>query len=337
MKILVSSHAFAPSIGGIETVSGLLAAEFVRRGHEVTIVTQTSDEDGNRFPFPVFRQPSFRELFRLVSRCDVFWQNNLSLRALWPAVLLRKPVVITHAGSYAREPKGLEILQRLKHFVVSHTTSVAISEFVAAAFKTNSIIIPNPYDARLFTDGSPVADRPGDLIFLGRLVTEKGLDILLESLGYLRAQGVSPHLTVVGSGPELATMQEMVTKLGLLDQVAFAGPKSDVALVEILRQHKILVIPSRYDEPFGVVALEGIACGCVAVGSSGGGLPGAIGPCGVTFPNGDARALAGILDRLLRQPNECSQLTAKAAQHLAKFHPAVIASAYLALFQSKLR
>ena len=104
----------------------------------------------------------------------------------------------------------------------------------------------------------------------------------------------------------------------------------------LLQEHKILVIPSRYDEPFGVVALEGIACGCVAVGSVGGGLPEAIGPCGLTFPNGDAAALAQALEQLLRQPNEQRRLVANAPQHLAKFHPATIAEAYLALFRSKL-
>jgi len=129
----------------------------------------------------------------------------------------------------------------------------------------------------------------------------------------------------------------MAERLGLGDQVYFTGSKRGKELAEILQQHKILVVPSRYDEPFGVVALEGIACGCVVVGSSGGGLPEAIGPCGMTFPNGDAKALAGILAHLLRQPNECSRLAGKAAEHLAQFHPTVIANAYLTLFESKLR
>ncbi len=118
--------------------------------------------------------------------------------------------------------------------------------------------------------------------------------------------------------------------------MTFAGPKSGAELVNLLQEHKILVIPSRYDEPFGVVALEGIACGCIAVGSSGGGLPEAIGPCGVTFPNGDADALGQVLEKLLRAPEERQRLAANAPQHLAKFHAAVVAEAYLALFRAKL-
>ncbi|MGI8435967.1 MAG: glycosyltransferase, partial [Chthoniobacterales bacterium] len=104
MKILISSHAFAPSIGGIETVSALLADEFVRLGHEVAVVTQTSGESETSFPYRVFRKPSLGDLRRALRGSDVFWQNNMSLRTLWPALLQRVPIVITHQGSYCRLP-----------------------------------------------------------------------------------------------------------------------------------------------------------------------------------------------------------------------------------------
>ena len=336
MKILISSHAFAPSIGGIETVSGLLAQEFVRLGHAVTVLTQTPAAGGAEFVCPVIRHPSLGELMRAIRWCDVFWQSNLSLRTIWPALLLRKPVVITHHGSYCRRPSGLDLVLRLKHAVVKRTASVAISRHVAACFETSSVVIPDPYDARKFADSSPPTERSADLIFLGRLVSEKGIDLLLEALALLRARSLTPHLTIVGSGPELSTLRQMAERLDLGQQVTFAGPKRDAELVDLLREHKILVIPSRYDEPFGVVALEGIASGCAVVGSSGGGLPEGIGPCGIIFPNGDAQALAEALEKLLHRPDERGRLTANAPQHLPKFHPAVIAEAYLALFRAQL-
>ena len=336
MKILISSHAFAPSIGGIETVSALLADEFSRLGHPITLVTQTPAERADDFGYPVLRQPSMGELCNAIRGCDLFWQNNLSLRTLWPALLMSKPVVITHQGSYCRVPSGVDLVQRLKHTVVGQTTSVAISEAVAACFATDSTVIHNPYDARTFFFATSSEERPADLIFLGRLVSEKGVDILLEALAALRTRGLSPTLTIVGAGPELSAMQEMAAALRLHDQVTFAGPKRGEELVALLRRHRILVVPSRSDEPFGVAALEGIACGCVVVGSQGGGLPEAIGPCGLTFPNGDVKALAQALELLLLSPNEQEPLLAQAPHHLAKFHPATIAQAYLNLFHSKL-
>jgi glycogen(starch) synthase len=336
LKILISSHAFAPSIGGIETVSGLLAAEFFQLGHPVMVVTQTPAESADDFGYPVLRQSSVGELCKAIKGCDLFWQNNLSLRTLWPALLISKPVVITHQGSYCRAPTGIDLIQRLKHAIAGHTTSVAISEAVAACFATDSTVIPNPYDARTFFLEASNEEQSADLIFLGRLVSEKGVDLLLEALATLGMRGLFPSLTIVGAGPELSAMQEMAATYGLNGHVTFMGPKRGLELAGLLRRHKILVVPSRYDEPFGVVALEGIACGCVVVGSQGGGLPEAIGPCGRTFPNGDVNALAQALEALLLEPNEQERLLAHAPQHLAKFHPATIAEAYLNLFRSKL-
>jgi len=144
------------------------------------------------------------------------------------------------------------------------------------------------------------------------------------------------RVAIVGSGPERAAMEGLVSRLGLGETVTFLGPKRDLELASLLTQHKIIIVPSRYDEPFGVVALEGIACGCVAVGSVGGGLPEAIGPCGWTFPNGDVDALARALEDQLRAPEVRRRLTASAPAHLARFQPAVVAEAYLALFRSQL-
>lgn len=336
MKILISSHAFAPSLGGIETVSELLAAEFVRLGHAVTVVTQTPDERRNKFDYDVVRRPSAGRLWRAVKGCDVFWHNNLSLRTAWPALLLGKPLVVTHQGSYCSRPRGINPGQRTKHVLVARTTSVAISSAVAACFKTDSTIIPNPYDARAFANAAAVSARDLDLIFLGRLVTEKGLDLLLEAVALLRQRELFPQITVVGPGPERSAMEKLAVELQLESQVTFAGPKRGPELVNLLRQHKILVVPSRYDEPFGVVALEGIAAGCVVVGSAGGGLPEAIGPCGLTFPNGNAAALAETLEKLFRAPEERQLLRAGAFAHLANFQPALIAEKYLALFRAQL-
>ena len=81
MKILISSHAFAPSIGGIETVSALLAEEFVRLGLEVTVVTQTPDESAEQFPYRVLRQPSLGKLIGAIQWCDIFWQDKPLPRA----------------------------------------------------------------------------------------------------------------------------------------------------------------------------------------------------------------------------------------------------------------
>ena len=178
------------------------------------------------------------------------------------------------------------------------------------------------------------SERKRELVFLGRLVSEKGLDVLLESLGRLRQRNLHPRLTVVGSGAEKTQMEQLTRKLQLEGQVEFRGAQSGVELANILNEHQILVVPSKYDEPFGVVALEGIACGCAVVASSGGGLPEAIGPCGITFPNGDISALEQSLERLLTRPDERERLIAESPGHLLQFQPQRVAQRYLELFQT---
>ena len=322
-------------MGGIETVSALLAEEFVVLGHSVVIVTQTAGgTDLTESGAAIVRAPSAGRLRGLVKWCDVFWHNNLSLRSVWPAFLLRKPVVVTHTGSYCRRPAGLDLALRTKHALVNRVTSVAISRYVATFFKTRSTIIPNPYDARVFMVRVPPSERKSELVFLGRLVSEKGLDVLLESLGQLRLRSLCPRLTVVGSGAEKTQMGQLTRKLGLESQVEFRGARSGVELADILNQHQILVVPSKYNEPFGVVALEGIACGCAVVASSGGGLPEAIGPCGITFPNGDVNALSAALERLLTRPEDREQLIAEGPRHLVQFQPQCVAQRYLELFHT---
>ena len=100
-----------------------------------------------------------------------------------------------------------------------------------------------------------------------------------------------------------------------------------------MNQHAIIVIPSRWAEPFGVVALEGIACGCIAVGSADGGLPDAIGDCGMTFYNGDSENLADRLADLLRYSELRQKFRAARAAHLAQFRAHSVAQRYLALLR----
>jgi glycosyltransferase involved in cell wall biosynthesis len=336
VKILISSHAFAPSIGGIETVGRLLAQEFVRLGNEVKVVTQTPGKGSQNQEYEILRRPSLSSLCHAIRWCDIYWQSNLSLRTLWPNGLLRRPLVITHHGSYCRAPSGIDFNQRVKHAVVNRAVSVAASRAVAACFRTHSNIILDPYDAQLFRCPLPERERSQDLVFLGRLVAEKGVDILLQAMNRLNSRGDVPSLTIIGTGPERAPLERLADQLGLGGRVTFVGAKEGEELAQLLQTHKILVVPSRYDEPFGVVALEGIACGCIVIGSSGGGLPEAIGPCGMTFRNGDAAALAESLKRLLQNPGERARLQGHATSHLAQFQPATVAQQYFALFRSLL-
>jgi len=320
MKILLGSHHFFPSTGGIETVSNLLAREFGALGHEVRVVTQTPG-NGN-FPFAVVRRPGPLELLRQVRWCDVFLQSNISLRTLWPLLFVRRPLFIAHHIWITNRHGSAGWPERLKRFALRFATSFAISDAIGQSLPVPSIRVCDPYDDKIFKDTGTTRTR--ELIFVGRLVSDKGAALLLDALKLMSAK---PRLTIVGDGPERAALEKQASQLQ--SQVEFAGPQHGEQLADSLRQHQILVVPSLWQEPFGIVALEGIACGCAVIGSAGGGLAEAIGPCGVTFPNGDARALADAITRLLDNPTERERLRQNAPAHLARFTPSRVAARYL--------
>ena len=336
MKILLSSYAFYPNIGGIESVSELLAAEFVRLGHEVKIITQTPGEDREGWGFGVLRKPGARALFQAVRWCDVFFHNNISLQSLWPLLLVRRPWVVAHQTWITRLDRSLNWQDHIKRFLLRFASNVSISRAVAESIPAASQIIPNPYRDDLYYRMPEVA-REKDLVFLGRLVSDKGADLLLEAVKLLREEGLPLGLTLVGSGPEEAALKALAQTLGVASQIAFVGAKRGVELARILNAHRVMVVPSRWAEPFGIVALEGIACGCVVVGSQEGGLPDAIGPCGAAFPNGNAPALATAIRETLTRAGRLEQLQAGAPEHLARHTAHAVASAYLEIFHRSLR
>ena len=306
--------------------SDLLAREFVQQGHEVRVITQTPGNGD--FPFRVVRRPGPLRLLRQVAWSDVFLQNNISLRTLWPLLFVRRPLFIAHQTWITDVNGRIAWQHRLKRFILRFAKSFAISDAIAAQLPAPSIKAGNPFNDDVFKNFQS-GKRANDLIFVGRLVSDKGVDVLIDALSILREAGIQSHLTIAGQGPERARLEKQIAALNLQSSIEFIGNQSSRDLAEVLNHHRILVVPSRWPEPFGIVALEAIACGCIVVGSREGGLAEAIGPCGMTFPNGDARALARVLAELLPDEAKCNALRHGAESHLAHFTRRHVAALYL--------
>lgn len=332
MKILLSFYSFLPDLGGIETTSDLFALEFQRAGLDVRVITMTRSTNPGSFDYPVVRAPSRRQLIDSVAWCDLYLQNAVSLKLAWPLVLVKRPWVVVHA-TWLRRPDGtLGWQDRLKRRLLRKARNIAVSGPIAADLDLPSEIIPGPYRDDLFYE-RPDTLRDFDLGFVGRLVSDKGVLVLVEALRHLRRRGMTPRLLLVGGGPEEPAVLRAVAGNGLADQVVFRGSRTGQDLVDDLNRCRLLVVPSVWQEPFGIVALEGIACGCVVIGSDVGGLPDAIGPCGALFPPGDAAALADLIAQLL---SDAARLTAhkkSAAKHLERFTAPAIARRYMEIFE----
>ena len=339
MRILLHTR-FHPNVGGIETVASLLAHEWQRSGHHVAVVSDVacSLEERREFPFPVRYGPGVSLWLRLMRETDVFVHMNVSLKALWPQFFTWRCFVAVHHGCYfVSRSKERDWKEKLKLRCAHNAKgNIAASTYIAREIGIACDVVPNPFDDMLFRNANP-RGRERELAFVGRLVSDKGCDLLIQALDKLRDHGLKPHLTVIGDGPERTALEQVTTSLRLDKQIAFVGVQTQDKIARLLQQHEILVVPSLWEEPFGIVALEGAACGCVVLGSDGGGLPEAIGPAGTTFRRGDVSDLAAILIRLLRHPEEWRAYRAAAPAHLELHRPARVARRYLEVFERALK
>ena len=330
MKLLISANSFFPAVGGYERVALIIAQQLAARGHQIKIVTSTPGAADPSLPFQVYRGPDISTMLKLLRWSDVYLQNNVSFNFLWPRLFCGRPMVYVHHGFYGSSRDTLFSWRpRLKHLATMFSANISVSRAIAETLPGKSYVALNPYSDDLFFR-DPNISKNRDLFFVGRIVSDKGIDMLIEALAKLRDRGFRPTLTVAGSGPEEPVIRRRVKELNLDEQVTFAGRVPDEKLNELLNAHKIMVVPTREGEGFGVVALEGVACGCVVVGSTCGGLPEAIGPCGRTFKNGDPSALAEVLHDLLAQPeNWDERYFVHAKAHLDIHRPSVVADRYL--------
>jgi len=152
--------------------------------------------------------------------------------------------------------------------------------------------------------------------YLGRLVVEKGLSVLLEAARLLREQSRDVRVLLIGDGPERACLQNQIAASHLESCVRITGFLSGEALQRELRDVGTIVIPTIMEETAGLAALEQMARGRPVIASAVGGLWEIVGGAGLTFPPGDASALANAMKRILDEPGLASSLGALARQRV---------------------
>jgi len=135
--------------------------------------------------------------------------------------------------------------------------------------------------------------------YIGRLVEEKGVDLLLHALSDLPGEW---RLRILGGGPQKGRLQSLVQELGLRERVAFDSPIPSPGMPDYYRGLDLLVLPSRtrpnWKEQFGRVLIEAMATGVPVVGSDSGEIPHVIGDAGLIFPEDDALALREAIEKI---------------------------------------
>ncbi len=336
MKILFLSHNFYPVIGGIEINSDIIAEAFTNAGHEVHLLTWSKDSSDKKFPFLIIRNPNKRKLIIEHAWADLIFENNPSLRLAWPNLFFRKPSVIALNTWISRINGKIGFQDRIKLLWLKRASKViAVSDAIRKRCWPNATVIANPYRMKEFRI-IPGVQRTKDFVFLGRLVSDKGADhavkaikLLMQRMPELSKGEHKVSLTIIGSGPERNNLLKLIADLKLTGYVQMVGPLTGEDLAICLNQHRFLLVPSLWEEPFGNVVLEAMACGCLPIVSNGGGLPAAIGNAGIKFQRGDVNALVNAIIEIITNPTLEHKLKNAADAHLKLHQPDKVASQYL--------
>jgi len=174
-------------------------------------------------------------------------------------------------------------------------------------------VVPNGVDASEFCLSSEWPNDDGYILFVGRLVAQKGVDLLLQAFAVILRRWPQSKLVIVGDGDLELYLKRLVRYLGIGHRVRFVNWQTGPALVEFFQRSQAVVVPSYY-EPFGMVALEAMACGRPVVVSEVGGLSEIIedGIHGYLIPRGDYLELARRLSSLISSPTQRHEMGASA-------------------------
>ena len=198
--------------------------------------------------------------------------------------------------------------------------------------KPLQVIPPIGVDTRVFAPAaSSTAPANGAAVgqhvitYMGRLVPEKGIDVLIEAFRLLRSQTQAPaELSLVGAGPVQAGLQAQIDAAGLSACARILPPVPPAQVPACLHAAAVLVLPSRttavWKEQFGRVLTEAMACKVPVVGSDSGAIPEVIGDAGLIFPEGDAAALAERLQRLVESDDLRHDLAGRGYQRVMQHY-----------------
>jgi glycogen(starch) synthase len=172
------------------------------------------------------------------------------------------------------------------------------------------------------------------VLLVGRLVYEKGFHLALDALAPVIKSLGGVRFVVAGTGTAEPELRRQAWRLGLHRKGAFLGWVGDDMLHSLYRISDLCIVPSIY-EPFGLVALEAMALGCLCVVADTGGLREVVpgdGTVGLRFPSRDTAALGAILERVLTNDSERAQLVAEAREHVLRFDWAEVARETLGVY-----
>ena len=186
--------------------------------------------------------------------------------------------------------------------------NVAVSEHVAMRIVLPRLRVirngvPEPPSARQFLVAPNPNETPMVFAYVGRLVTEKGVAVLVQAARVLKSWGCRFQVLIIGDGPERTALQTLASSLQLGTEVCFLGFQRGPELEQSMKTVSALVMPSICEDVAPFAVLEQMMQERLIIGAKIGGLAEEIGDTGLTFEAGNANALAEQMQQVIQQPH----------------------------------
>ena len=341
MRVLYQCNGFLLStIGGAEVLSYHLMKELSRRGHEILVVAPRGESDPPgrqtydgldlvRLDFDVAMASRSLVALRDVSetvaglvqsfRPDILHLNDAWLTSFFflrGGATGNLPRVLTLHS--AIRPAGKDGLQARLAADAERVVAVSEAQHDAAAaampmVRSKLSVIRNA----LPPPKIPPADlplAPPVLLCVGRLLADKGFDLAIGALAQLRDRGIVAKLTIAGNGPEKHNLEALGRDLGIADQLKFVDWVMPERVPHLINTATVVLMPSRWPEPFGLGALQAAQMGRPTIAAAVGGLPEVVehGVTGLLVAPDDDHALADAIQALLSDAPLARRLGANA-------------------------
>jgi GalNAc-alpha-(1->4)-GalNAc-alpha-(1->3)-diNAcBac-PP-undecaprenol alpha-1,4-N-acetyl-D-galactosaminyltransferase len=334
----------------------ILASAWASRGHKVTIVTYDEGSTAfyalhpevtvhklrlaggsilKRIDNHFRRIPTFRRIIR-ETRPDIVisFMDRTNVLVLMAAIGLGIPIIVSERIDPRRYSPGFPY-NYLRRWLYRNATAVIVqSKGQADWFKQMSnrvVVIPNPVNA-CTNDQNSKAERTSIIIAVGRLIRQKGFDLLLTAFAKVYKTYPEWNLVIYGDGPERAVLERQIQELKLDGKIKLPGVTTD--LTAHLRTAGCFVLSSRF-EGFPNVLIEALACGCPVVATD---CTDSIteivqhGWNGLLIPSEDTDSLANALKRVMKDATLRATLETNGPDSVRKFDIGFVADHWEKLF-----
>ena len=345
MRILIWTDAFWPEIGGMEVFCMRLVVALKERGHDCLVIAERRnlrDEGLRHFHgVPVHgvrfyaagatgKLPALRRHHEVCTRViddfapDVIHLNSVirgSLGFVLQQRQRRRPAVLTlHDHFRFPDRRGLApaVLGNVDCLVAIsdsvRSDALRYDEHLAAKLRVILNALPEPA-----IRAAPLPENPRLLCF-GRLVHEKGFDLAVRAFAQLAGRFPAATLTVAGEGSDGERVRNLASDLSVAKRIHFPGWIDPGAIPALINEHSIVLMPSRWREPFGLVLLQAAQMARPVVASCIGGIPEIVmdGVTGRLFKSENVDDLVAKVAPLMEDPGLCAQLGREARAHVQK-------------------